>query len=182
MVDRKLNIFGLINNRVQLYPRQLKLRFQQARGATSVQTAQLTPADIEVQKYMSRSVQFWWTETESRLFPLVNPAGTHPWNAFEALMAMPQLTSESQSLGINLVNGSLILLHVALVSFLIQLPETRTFLKFYSLVFSRIASGYLWMATMCYSLLQECIYEIQYALFCGRILVIPPKDPKYFPY
>jgi SpoVK/Ycf46/Vps4 family AAA+-type ATPase len=182
VMDRKLNAFGVINSRAQLYPRQLKLRFQKERGATQVQNSQLTTPDIEIQKYMNRSVQFWWNETENHLFPLVNPVGTQPWNAFEGLMAIPQLTSEAESLGVTLVNGSMILLHVALLSFLIQLPETRTFLKFYLLVFSRIASGYLWMATMCYSLLRECIYEIQYALFCGRVLVFPPKDRRRFTY
>lgn len=182
LMDHKLTVFGLINNRAELYPRQLKLRFQKERGATQLTNLQLTPPERDVQKYMNRSVAFWWNETESQLLSLINPMGTHPWNLFEGFMALPQLTSESQPLGITLINGSLILLHVALVSFLIQLPETRTLLRFYALVVNRIGSSYLWMAGMCYWLLQECVYEIQYALFCGRVLVIPPKDPRRFTY
>ena len=40
-------------------------------------------------------------------------------------------------------------------------------------VFNRLAVGYLWATKMCYYLMQECVYEIQYAIFCGRTLLFP---------
>lgn len=184
VMDTKLNAFGLVNKRAQLYPRQLKLRFQNDRGLASLQGTTLSPQDIEMQKNINHSVQFWWGETENHLLALVNPAGSQPWNIFEAFMSTTQLTSESQSVTVQLVNGSLILLHIALLSFLIQLPEVRTFLKFYCLVFNRFATGYLWMAGMCYHLLRECVYEIKFAWYCGRVLMFPPsrQHPTFFTY
>jgi len=181
VMDTKLNVFGLLNNRAHFYPQQLKLRLQNERGANSAVNLRLTPQDIEMQRNINHSIRFWWAETEQSLLPLTNPVGTQPWNLFEGLMSTPELTSETQSLTVTLVNGSLVLLHIALLSFLIQLPEARTFLKFYALVFNRLAVGYLWAAKMCYYLMQECVYEIQYAIFCGRTLLFPlVKQPKAF--
>jgi SpoVK/Ycf46/Vps4 family AAA+-type ATPase len=178
VMDTKLKVFGLINHHIDLYPRQLKYRFQNDRGASYKQNTLLTPDEMEMQKVMNASVDLWWDETQSQvMIPLSTPLGTHPWNSFEALMARPQLTSESQSLTINLVNGSLILLHIALVSFLIQLPEARTLFKFYALIVLRVAKGYVWMTSMCYSLMLDCVYEIQFALFAGRVLLF--TEPKF---
>lgn len=173
VMDSKLNVFGLANHRAQFYPQQLKLRLQKDRGAQPTLNLRLTPQDTEMQRNINHSIRFWWSETEQNLLPLTNPAGTQPWNLFEALVATPQLTSETQPLTVTLVNGSLVLLHIALLSFLIQLPEARTFLKFYALVFNRLAVGYLWATKICYYLMQECVYEIQYAIFCGRTLLFP---------
>lgn len=173
VMDTKLNAFGLANQRAQFYPQQLKLRLQKARGAQPTLNLRLTPQDTEMQRNINHSIRFWWRETEQNLLPLTNPVGTQPWNLFEALVSTPQLTSETQPLTVTLVNGSLVLLHIALLSFLIQLPEARTFLKFYALVFNRLAVGYLWATKMCYYLMQECVYEIQYAIFCGRTLLFP---------
>nr|YP_009184638.1 cell division protein [Mychonastes jurisii]ALO62702.1 cell division protein [Mychonastes jurisii] len=173
VMDTKLKVFGLLNHRTDLYPRQLKSRFQKKKGALNTQNVLLTPQELEMQQSINYSVQFWWDETQHKLLPLVNPLGAQPWSMFNAAMAPQQLTSESQSLTINLVNSSLVLLHIALLSFLIQLPETRTFLKFYVLVFSRVAKGYVWMTTMCYSLLLECVYEIKFACQCGYLLMFP---------
>lgn len=173
VMDNKLNAFGLVNNRAHFYPQQLKLRLQNDRGANPSPNLRLTSQELEMQRNINHSIRFWWSETEQNLIPLMNPAGTQPWNLFEGLGATPKLTSETQSLTVNLVNGSLVLLHIALLSFLIQLPEARTFLKFYALVFNRMARGYLWATYMCYYLMQECVYEIQYAIFCGRTLMFP---------
>lgn len=173
VMDTKLNALGLVNNRTQFYPQQLKLRLQNERGATPTPNLRRTPQEFEMQRNMTNSIRFWWGETEQSLIPLTNPAGTQPWNLVEGLMATTQLTSENQPLTVSLVNGSLVLLHIALLSFLIQLPEARTFLKFYALVFNRLAVGYLWTTKICYYLMQECVYEIQYAIFCGRTLMFP---------
>lgn len=178
VMDTKLNTFGLVNSRAQFYPDQLKLRFQTDRGANPTLNLRVTPQDFEMQRNISQATRFWWNETEQSI-PFTNPVGKQPWNLFEGFMALPELTSETQPLTVTLVNGSLLLLHVALLSFLIQLPEARTFLKFYALVFNRLANGYLWAAKMCYYLMQECVYEIQYAIFCGRTLLFPMvKQPK----
>ena len=173
LMDTKLKVFGFLNHRTDLYPRQLKYRFQNEKGALNTQNVLLTPQEREMQQSINYSVQFWWDETQHKLLPLVNPLGSQSWGVFDAAMATQQLTSESKSLTINLVNSSLVLLHIALLSFLIQLPETRTFLKFYVLVLSRVAKGYVWMTTMCYSLLLECIYEIKFACQCGYLLMFP---------
>lgn len=173
VMDTKLKVFGLLNHRTDLYPRQLKSRFQREKGALNAQNLLLTPQEFEMQQSINYSVQFWWDQSQQSLLPLVNRLGTQPWNVFDAAMATPQLTSESQSLTINLVNTSLVLLHIALLSFLIQLPETRTFLKFYVLVLSRVAKGYVWMITMCYSLFLDCIYEIKFACQCAYRVIFP---------
>jgi SpoVK/Ycf46/Vps4 family AAA+-type ATPase len=177
VMDTKLNAFGLVNKRAQFYPRQLKLRFQKDKELASLQSKTLNPQYLEIQKNINHSVQFWWGETENNMLAFINPAGRQPWNIFEAFMSTAQLTSESQGTTIQLVNGSLILLHLALLSFLIQLPEVRTFLKFYCLVFNRFATGYLWLAGMCYHLARECVYEIKFAWYCGRMLMFPSRRP-----
>jgi len=180
VMDTKLKVFGLLSHRTDLYPRQLKCRLQKQKGALNAQNVLLTPRELEMQQSINDSVQFWWDETQHNLLPLVNPLGTQPWSMFDGAMSTPQLTSESQSLTINLVNSSLILLHVAFLSFLIQLPETRTFLKFYVLVLSRVVEGYVWMTTMCYSLLLDCIYEIKFACQWGyRLMFMFNRDRPY---